>query len=117
MRYRKLTASGDFSFGHQQSDYWNNVPDAVGQAVQTRLLLFTGEWFLDTSDGTPWRTEVLGKYTMQTYDAVIKDRILSTPGVNSILSYSSSFNGNTRSLSVSATIDTIYGSTPIEATL
>ncbi len=117
MKYRKLDAAGDFAFGHQQSDYWNNVPDAVSQAVLTRLQLFTGEWFLDTSDGTPWRTEVLGKYTLQTYDAVIKDRILNTPGVTQITGYSSLFNGQKRSLTISATISTIYGSTTIKGTL
>ena len=117
MRYRKLSATGDFTFGHQQSDYWNNVPDAVAQAVLTRLALFSGEWFLDTSDGTPWRTEVLGKYTMQTYDAVLKARILNTPGVSSIAAYSSTFDGNSRKLSITATINTIYGSTTVKGTL
>ena len=82
MRYRKLDANGDYSFGAQQADFFVDSPEGVAQAVQTRLGLFTGEWFLDTTDGTPWRTEVLGKYTQDSYDAVIKDRILTTMVIN-----------------------------------
>lgn len=117
MRYRKQDASGDYVFGHQQSDFYRDVPDAVAQAVKTRLMLFAGEWYLDTSDGTPWRTEVLGKYTRETYDAVIRSRILGTPGVTEILDYSSSFDGSSRSLSIKATINTQYGQAPVATTL
>lgn len=117
MRYRKQDANGDYVFGHQLSDFFQDVPEAVAQAAVTRLMLFTGEWYLDSTDGTPWRTEVLGKYTQETYDVVIKDRILGTEGVQEILSYSSSFDGNSRALSVTATIATVYGQAPIATTL
>lgn len=117
MRYRRLDANGDYSFGHQQADFYINQPEAVAQAVQTRLMLFTGEWFLDTSDGTPWRTEVLGKYTVNTYDLVIKERIIDTPGVKSLDSYSSSLDRDLRALRVDASITTIYGPATVQATL
>lgn len=117
MRYRKEDANGDYVFGHGASDFYQDVPEAVAQAVKTRLSLFAGEWYLDTSDGTPWRTEVLGKYTKETYDAVIRDRILGTDGVQEIVSYSSTFDGDSRALSVSATITTVYGQAPIATTL
>jgi hypothetical protein len=117
MRYRKEDANGDYVFGNQGADFYRDQPEAVAQAVKTRLGLYTGEWFLDTTDGTPWRTEVLGKYTKDTYDAIIKARILDTQGVDEILAYSSSFDGNTRVLSISATINTIYGQTPVATTL
>lgn len=117
MRYRKLDANGDYVFGHQQADFYRDQPEAVAQAVQTRLELFTGEWFLDTTDGTPWRTDVLGKYTQGAYDSVIKDRILTTEGVQSIESYSSTLNRQTRNLSVTALISTIYGPATAKATL
>lgn len=127
MRYRKLDANGDYSFGAQQADFYIDSPEGVAQAVQTRLGLFTGEWFLDTTDGTPWRTGVLGKYTQDSYDAVIKDRILTTTvitgqlattaGVKSITAYSSTFDRDARKLRVEATIDTIYGEATIDSTL
>jgi hypothetical protein len=117
MRYRKLDANGDAVFGHQQNDFYRDQPEAVAQAVQTRLALFTGEWFLDITDGTPWTTQVLGKYTKDQYDAVIRDRILGTQGVTQIDSYSSAVNTTTRSLTVTATIDTQFGTATFTTTI
>jgi hypothetical protein len=117
MRYRKLTADGDYSFGQQQADFYRNVPEAVAQAVLTRLELFTGQWFLDSDEGTPWRTDVLGKYTSDVYDAVIKARILDTQGVTQIDAYTSSRDADSRKLTVTATITTAYGQTTITTTL
>ena len=112
MRYRKLDANRDYSFGHGQSDFYIDQPEAVAQAVDTRLRLWLGEWFLDTSDGTNWQTGVLGRYTASTRDAIIRERILGNPGVNSIISYSSNFNSNSRTYDVNVSIDTIYGVVP-----
>lgn len=117
MRYRKLDANGDYTFGHGQSDFYRDSPDAVAQAVETRLRLFTGEWFLDTTAGTPWRTQVLGKYTSNIRDFVLKQQIANTQGVQSLDSYSSSVDPNTRRFSVQATITTIYGTATVETTL
>lgn len=117
MRYRKLDANGDYVFGHQQADFYRDQPEAAAQAVQTRLGLFTGEWFLDTTEGTPWRTDVLGKYTQNVYDATLKARILETDGVKSIDAYASTLDRQSRRLTVSATISTIYGTATVQATL
>lgn len=117
MRYRKLDANGDYTFGHSAADFLQNLPETVAQAVQTRLDLYKGEWFLDITDGTPWNTEVLGKNTQATYDAAIKSRILGTPGVKQIDSYTSTFNPGTRALTVNVTLTTIYGQTTFTGTL
>ncbi|QNB08329.1 hypothetical protein G5S34_17260 [Herbaspirillum frisingense] len=117
MRYRKEDADGDYVFGRQELDFLKDSPDAVAQAVDTRLKLLKGEWFVDTSDGTPWSTEVLGKNTQSTYDAAIRQRILRTPGVLRLTAYSSTADPETRHLSVNATIDTIYGTTQVQSLL
>lgn len=117
MRYRKEDVNGDYVFGGGQADFYKDSPDAVGQAVMTRLRLLRGEWFLDTTEGTPWATEVLGKYTVASYDAAIRQRILGTQGVRELANYSSTFDADTRHLSVTATINTIYGTTTVQATL
>lgn len=117
MRYRKLDANGDYSFGNQQADFYRNTPEAVGQAVLTRLRLNKGEWFIDTADGMPWMSDVLGERTVATRDAAIKKRILGTNGVTQIDTYNSSFNAETRRFSVSATISTAYGQTTISENL
>lgn len=113
MRYRQLDSSGDYML----NSFLQNSPECVGQAVLTRLELGTGQWFLDITEGTPWNTQVLGKYTTNLYDPAIKDRILGTPGVLELQSYSSARNPDTRQLTVAATISTIYGVTSIETTL
>lgn len=117
MRYRALDANGDSTFCSGFTQFLVNNAAAVAQAVLTRLGLETGEWFLDTSEGTPYSTEILGTGTQTLYDLAIQDRILGTEGVVSIVNYSSSFNGNTRALTVAAQINTIYGATEINTTL
>lgn len=107
MRYRALTSAGDYSFGQGNANFLINSPAAVAQAVKTRLLLMTGEWFLDNTDGTPYSTEILGTGTGPLYDQAIRERILETQGVTGIVLYSSQVLN--RKLSVAATITTIYG--------
>ena len=107
---------GDWQFGHGSADYWINVPDAVAQICLTRLALNRGEWFLDTSDGTPWGTQVLGKYTDSVRDLVIQTRINGTPGLapNGITSYSSSLGATVpRQFLVNANLTTIYSANQV----
>lgn len=116
MRYRKLDANCDYTFGQSQNDFWVNVPQTVAQAVQTGLKLFQGEWFLDTSAGVPWRQNILGKYSSNAYDLILKAQILNTTGVQTLDSYISTEDAQTREVTVNATIDTIYGPTPVTIT-
>lgn len=109
MRYRKLDKNGDMTFGRGQADYFRDVPEAPAQAVWTRLALRLGEWFRDTSAGTPWDTEILGAHTQSTRDFAIRDRIENTAGILSLDGYQSTFNPNTRTFTVQATVTTVYG--------
>jgi len=61
----------------------------------------------------PWKTKVLGKYTENTRDPVIRAHVLGTTGVKSILDYSSDLNRDTRKFSGNISIDTVYGATTI----
>jgi len=117
VRYRKLDESRDMTFGAQQSDFYRDVPEAPAQAVLTRLGLFSGEWFLDAVEGTPYQGGVLGKYTAESAEPVIRDRILNAQGVTGISEYDQQFNGDTRTLNVSASITTIYGDAEVIGTL
>lgn len=113
MKYRKLDAGGDMVMG-TGADHHVNTPDAVAQAVRTRLRLLLGEWMLDTTDGTPWNTQVLGKYTAELHDAAIRERILGTPGVTRIAAFSSTTDREARALNISVTLDTAYGRTILQ---
>ena len=115
MRYRKLDADGDYVLGATAA-FLVNTPEAVAQAVATRLRLIRGEWFLDTTAGMPW-DQVLGKHTQGTADSAIRQCILGTQGVAEITEYASTLDPNTRAMTVSATITTIYGTTTIQETL
>lgn len=109
MRYRKLTDTNDYSFGHGEADFYKDVPEAPAQAVLTRLMLFRGQWFLDKTAGTPWNTQVLGKYTLSSRDPVIRARVLDTAEVTEIQAYYSVYNPNTRQFTVGMRITTSYG--------
>jgi hypothetical protein len=117
MRYRALTSDGDMRFGGGRSDWLADSPECVAQAVQTRLLLLRGEWFLDTTEGTPYATEILGNNTQSTRDWAIRTRILETQGVTEITTYDSQFDPDSRAFSVQATISTLYGTTTVQAVL
>ncbi len=114
MRYRKLSPTGDYVFGGTGNNFYINVPQAVAQAVQTRLALWAGQWFLDTTDGTDWNAQVLGNRTQGTRDAVIRARILGTPGVTALTNYSSQTTDDTRQWTAQGTVTTQYGQTSFE---
>lgn len=113
MRVRQLSPTGDYTYGQGSANYLVNSREAVAQEVLTSLLLFQGEWFLDTTAGVPWFTKIVGVNTIPLYDETIKTAILNVQGVTSIASYSSSLNRATRVLTVSATINTLFGITQI----
>lgn len=102
------------TFGHGQGDFLANSSAAVAQLVLMRLRLWTGEWFLNLADGTPWTTQVLGTGTRSLLDAAIRSRIINTPGVLGIASYSSNINTASRVLTVNVTVNTIYSSNVLE---
>jgi len=112
VRVRKLDKNGDMSFGNGQDDFWRDVPDGPAQCVKTRLMLWTGEWFLDLNEGMPWNTQVLGYYTGTTRDPAIRARILGTQGVKGFTNYSSALDREPRAFSVNCLLDTVYGAIP-----
>jgi hypothetical protein len=109
MRVRKLTASGDFSFGQGRQDFFVDQPEAVAQIVKTRLSLWLGDWFLDVTDGMDWQGSVLGNRTRTTRDPTLRRRVLESPSVTQINDYSSGFDGDTRAFRASFGLDTEFG--------
>lgn len=116
MRYRKLNVNNDYLFGGGSANFYINQPEAVGQAVLTRLELQLGEWFLDPLDGTPWNTQVLGHNTAGTRDLIIQERTLGTQGLSTINQFYSFTDPNTRTYSAQETVTTIYGAAFINTT-
>ena len=110
MRYRPLDANGDYTVG---VPWLVNSPATVEQAIRTRLKLWEGEFFLNTADGTPWFSKILGPRATRNPDAAIRQRILGTPGVTGLTGYSSTYTPKTRTLPVQAQVQTNYSTTPI----
>lgn len=113
MQYRREDADGDYTFGQGDNTWLINSPEAVAQAIKTRFELWYGQWFLDTTTGTPWIQSVLGKQKPEIYNLAIRQRILDTAGVSSITAFNTTVNTSTRRVSFTATVETIYGTTTV----
>lgn len=109
MIYRKLDINGDYTFGLNKGNFLIDTPEAVAQAVKTRLLLIQGEWFLDITAGTPYNAKILGAGRVATFSSALRQVIIETKGVTNIIKFSAFFNAATRKASINATINTLYG--------
>lgn len=107
MRYRKLDENGDMIFGHGSDDYYADNIEAIAQSVLTRLKLWRGEWYLDTTEGTPYMQEVLGMGKRDSAIRALQNRILDTEGVTQIKDFQVTNDG--RHYRFAIVIDTIYG--------
>ena len=112
-----LIQAGDMMFGAGRSNFYTDQVEAVAQSVLTRLRLWTGEWFLDETEGTPYLGAVLGAGVSQTFTPALRDRILSTPGVVEITDMSTNVDATYRIGSFTATIDTIYGAAAVSGSI
>lgn len=113
MRYRREDDNGDYTFGQGDDTWLINAPEAVAQAIKTRFELWYGQWFLDTTEGTPWIQSVLGKQRPEVYNLAIRQRILDTAGVSSITAFDTTVNTTTRRVTFTATVETLYGTTTV----
>lgn len=110
MRIRRVDlVNGDRLFGSSQLDYYHDIPEAVALLVLYRLRLNLGEWFADSTRGTPWATKVLGERTQATRDIVVRDQVQTTQGVAGVVAYASQTDMNTRTWNCQMTINTVYG--------
>lgn len=111
MRYRELSPEGDYVFTGNPN-FLIDSPEAVGQAIESRLNLYVREWFLDLNEGLDLG-DILGYHTATTRDIEIKQRILGTRGVTSLTFYESTILPG-RKFQVRADVATAYG--PISIT-
>lgn len=82
----------------------------VLQDILQRLRFFLGEWFLDNTQGLPWFQSILVKNPKQSdVDAILRNAITGTPGVNQLSTWSFTVNRATRVLSVSFSAITTAG--------
>ena len=90
-------------------------PDFVVQAIRTRLLLYRGEWWLDTESGVPWFQEILTKPAdVVRTESTLRRTILETPGVTGLISFDLAFDRPRRDLRVSFEVQTEFGPSGVE---
>ena len=110
MRYRRLTATGDYVFGQGSLDYLSDT-DAAAQAVKTKLKLLLGEWWEDMQDGLPLFQQILLQRAtadgIQIVDLLIKQRIMEVAEVTNVQITKSSVKD--RQYQADVIIETIYG--------
>lgn len=89
--------------------------EAVAQAVLTRLRLFSGEWWEDTSLGLPVFQNILGQLGSQRGKAAIEELIYAyiadTPYVTAIRNVDVTFANGV--FSFHAVIETVFGTTTV----
>ncbi|MDQ7745455.1 hypothetical protein [Hydrogenophaga pseudoflava] len=109
MLVRRLDDAHDMTFGYGLGCIAERS-EACAQNVKTRLLLLQGEWFLDLNAGVPWLQKILIKPArVLLANTIIRRRIATTPDVAEIVSYESNFASESRKLTVSVTVRTVYG--------
>lgn len=120
MRYRRLDSAHDYVLGQSSQDFISDL-DAVAQAIYTRLNLYKGAFWRDTSDGLPLFQNILGTsgspQNRSAIDGIIQNRIAGTQGVQTITAFSSTWDATTRKYSFEATVQTVYSTTIITGTL
>lgn len=114
MRIRPVDSSGDYVVGRP---FLVNTREGVRLLIYSRLRLWQGDWFADTSDGTPYLQQVLAERYGKNPDAAVKNRIRGTTAVTQISSYASTFTGSNRQLSIEADVDTLYGIVKVATTV
>lgn len=92
--------------------------DQITQNLAIRLRFFLNDWFLDVTAGIPYYEDIFIKAPNRIrIESVLKDEIVSTDGINEIISFSSEFNSNLRKFSVSFTAETDEGTIDLEVNI
>lgn len=115
MIYRALSDTGDMTIGNK-TVYIEGV-DAVRQAVVTRLRQLIYEWWEKLEDGVPYWQKIIAMRNVNEAVRIIRARIEQTTDVVSILAFEHEWNNETRSLTIRAGIQSIYGQFTIEETM
>jgi hypothetical protein len=109
---RKLDQYHDPIYGNGQADFLTDL-QAVGQLVDTSLLLLQGEWWANLQAGLPLFQQIIGVSGVgnnpQVAALLIQQTILAVPYVNSIANVALTYNPLTRAFTYSCDVYTAFG--------
>lgn len=80
--------------------------DEIAQTLDTRLKTITGEFFLDTNYGIPYWDTIQNANNISVLNVAMKNTILGTTGVVSILDFTSNLDTQSRTYTISYTVTT-----------
>jgi len=84
--------------------------DKLVQKLKQRLLFFQGDWFLDTSAGLPYFSDIFVKQpNINDVDSIFKVEIVETEDVQELLSFTSSFENDVRKYSLKFSVGSPFG--------
>jgi len=86
--------------------------EKVAQNLETRLLEFYGEFFLNNKRGTPWFQSILGKFDPSFREDALKKIILETDDVVKLTEFT--LNQESRALDLKASVITIFSADPLQ---
>lgn len=92
-----VTSTGDLVLAKTKQEL-------VRQWLEVSLSLMLAEWEFDTSQGTDWLEVLSGRNNKAAIDTVIKDIILNTTYVESIIAYESKADLKNKQLSIDTQI-------------
>lgn len=101
MRFRNLTADGDWCFGKGRNSYLQKN-EALMMNIKTRLLSFLGDCFFDTEAGIDW-WNLLGGKNLKSLLASIQRVVLRSSQVKRIVNLD--YTLNNRVFSIRLTIE------------
>lgn len=107
MIIRNLDTAGDWRIGRGKQDFLTGL-NALKLDLKTRLKSWRGDCFYSTGDGVDWNN-YLDIGTKDLLDRDIKRVTLQTPGILKIKSYESTLNRESRGLTVTMEISTVFG--------
>ena len=115
MIYRALSEDGDMTIGNKNA--FLSGSEAVQQAVVTRLRQLIYEWWEKLEDGVPYWQKIIAQRDVSEAVRLIRARIEQTTDVISVLAFEHHWNNDTRTLTIRAGVQSIYGEFVIEEAL
>jgi hypothetical protein len=107
MKSRALDSDGDWQFGRGLQSYVTEA-NALKQNILTRLRQWKGDCFFATTEGVDYNNYLdIGR--KNDLDRDIKRVILQTAGVLRISDFTSTLNRDSRNVTISLQVSTIFG--------
>lgn len=96
-------ATGDLAIVNGSIQLTSTLAEYVVAAIQERLSMFAGEWYLDTREGVPYFRIVSERPDVRLLRSLFRRAVLAVPGVDDVTLLEVEFQSRTRDLLV--TID------------